>query len=120
MVATSPCRFDSMPAYLQENNGKIEISVRRLLGRDSAWTSDQGQAVYDVLLPYVESQTPVRLSFAEVDLITPTFLNAAVGQLCSSHTPAEIKEIVEMQRVPSKLLYKCLDNAVIYFERRKK
>ncbi|MRS05698.1 DUF4325 domain-containing protein [bacterium] len=60
---------------------KIKIRIIEIAGINCCVAACDGQKVHDSIADAFRENSKVELSFAEVDELTPAFLNAAIGQL---------------------------------------
>jgi len=100
----------------------VLISVFDLAGPE-CWMDTDGQLLYDKFVPLLREGKKVALSFKYVEMITPTFLNAAIGQLYSEFTEEQIRELLSVTDLgPEDLadLKKVVDNAKRYFASKDK
>jgi hypothetical protein len=84
-------------------------------------TTAGGQAVYDKIVPLLREGKKISLSFAKVELIIPTFLNVAIGQLYGVFTSEQIRELLtvtDMEPDHLVMLKAVVDNAKKYFANR--
>ena len=91
------------------------INIASLTGHIAASEAD-GQLVFQEILTRIRGMA-VTLDFAGVDVITPTFLNVAIGQLYGRYTEQFIKKRMTVQGLENDLtlLKKVVDNAKEYF-----
>jgi STAS-like domain of unknown function (DUF4325) len=98
--------------------GNISIFVFEVVSSSFCATSNDGQKVHDRLNAALKSGQKVILSFRNISLLTPTFLNAAVGQLYASFTEEDIRNLLEIQNMQPDdlvLLQRVVETAKHYF-----
>lgn len=86
-----------------------------------AVTTDDGQALYDRIAPLIRSGQHVVLSFEGMEVTTPTFLNAAVGQLYGGFDHGQIHALLSVRDATPEnlaLLQRVVENAKRYFANR--
>ncbi len=59
----------------------MEIPVREVIHSPLAMLDSQGQALHGVIVPFLDRDLQVHLSFAGIEDVDSVFLNAAIGQL---------------------------------------
>ncbi len=97
---------------------ELEISVYEAVGGDLCVASDDGQKVYDRLQAAIGAEKKTVLSFRNVSVLTPAFLNAAIGRLYGEFDENKIKELLEVQEMSPEdreLLRRVVENAKVYF-----
>jgi len=100
---------------------QIEISAFDVGGLD-CWAANDGQKVCDKISQVFQSNTKVSLSFKRVEVITPTFLNAAIGQLYGLFSEEQIHDLLtvtDIEQDDLALIKKVVGNAKKYFARWK-
>ena len=98
---------------------QVSISVYEVVGNGLCVASDDGQKVNDQIAVALRKGKKVRLSFKNVESLTATFLNAAVGQLYGEFSERKIKsnlEVVDMEPDDLFLLKRVVDTAKEYFK----
>ena len=96
----------------------ITIRVFDIIGGPLAVSTSDGQRLYDKIAPLLKAGTPVVLSFKQVDVLIPAFLNAAIGQLHDKLSKDRISELLSVRAlaVGDLEVLKCaIDNAKAYF-----
>ena len=68
-----------------------KIKIVAIVGNGFCTSSEDGQAVHDVVATVLRQGEQVLLSFEDVEDLTSAFLNAALGQLYSEFTEEEIR-----------------------------
>ena len=82
---------------------------------------ENGQHLYNLIVKAFEKEKKVILSFPNVEL-TPTFLNAAVGQLYNDYSIKFVKDHLSVENMPQDdiaLLKRVVDNAKSYYKKLK-
>lgn len=63
---------------------KITIKVANLIGSPLCISAEDGQKVFDKIVPLLKSGKQITISFENVSMLISLFLNVAIGQLYSS------------------------------------
>ncbi len=96
----------------------VRIRISEFIRNDTAVTSEEGENLYVKISEALGNRQAVILDFATISLVTPTFLNAAVGQLYGTYDSAFLKVYLKQDNMPREdrlLLKKVIDNARRYF-----
>lgn len=91
-----------------------EISIFAVVGTKFCVASEDGQKVYERVVPFLIHNVKVSLSFQNVTILTPAFLNAPIGQLYGDFSEDQIPSLLkpkEMQNDDIQLLRRVVDNA---------
>ena len=102
---------------------EIIIRVFDIIGSPLCVSTDDGQIIHDKIAPLLREGKKASVSFAKVETIISTFLNAAIGQLYGEFTDEQIKtflSVIDMEQSDLALLKRVVDNARIYFANREK
>lgn len=97
---------------------KITIRVADIIGSALCISSEDGQKVFDILKPLIESGKQVILSFERINTIISLFLNAAIGQLYGSFSEEQIQSQLEYSNMADddrEILERVVDNAQKYY-----
>jgi len=97
---------------------ELNISVFEITGDSHCVTSSAGQKVYDRLALALRNKRNVTLSFCNVTVLTPVFLNTAIGQLYGKFDREQIRSMLKVRDFPPDdlaLLKRVVDNATQYF-----
>ena len=117
-----------MVAILSQSDKKREdwsckmkslYNVSDVVGSPLCVSAEAGQKVYEKISQLVLRGLNVILSFDQIETITPTFLNAAVGQLHGKFTETQIRELLSVRGMDQQdlaLLKMVVDNAKLYFK----
>lgn len=95
------------------------ISVCDVVGSSIWVASEDGDKVYARLYAALNREVPVSLSFINVSMLTPAFLNAAFGQLFGYFDEEKIRKLVnveEMNYDDRSLLERVVDTAKEYYK----
>jgi hypothetical protein len=99
----------------------IPIRIRDVLGAPLAVSTEDGQALHDRIAPLLRAGQRVALGFGGIETITPTFLNAAVGQLYGKFEHGQIRALLSVHDAAPDdlaLLQRVVVNAKHYFANR--
>lgn len=97
------------------------IKITDVVGRSLCITMEDGQRVYDAISAALKEGKTVTLSFENIVIMIPTFLNSAIGQLYGEFDEQYIREhltainILESDKV---LLKRVVSNAKEYFKKK--
>ncbi|MDD3877051.1 MAG: STAS-like domain-containing protein [Bacteroidales bacterium] len=83
-----------------------------------AVTQQSGQLVFNKIDKILSLGLKVKIDFTNIEVITPAFLNAAIGQLYSKYASNELQEKIELQNVLPEdvgFFQKVINNAKVYF-----
>ncbi|RMD96482.1 MAG: DUF4325 domain-containing protein [Calditrichaeota bacterium] len=100
---------------------EITINLFEKLGSSAAVSTDDGDTLFKLISKALENEAQVVLDFTNIDFITSTFLNAAIGQLYSKYDSSFLKRhlrVKNMQEEDLVLLKKVVDRAKEYFENK--
>lgn len=100
---------------------KITINVYERIGGELAISSEGGEIVFNLLTKAFEQKAEVTLDFINIQIITPTFLNATMGQLYSKYTSQFLNshlKVVNLDNYDMELLKKVIENAKVYFKKQ--
>lgn len=93
------------------------LQVSQLIG-EYGITVDDGQRIYDYVLPHLQNNQQVELDFAGVSIFVSSFFNAAVGQLLRDFQTEDLNRLVKFSNLTSvgKLVLKqVIENAERYY-----
>lgn len=96
----------------------IPIRILDVVGGPLAVSTDDGQALHDRIAPLLRCRLRVALGFDGMQITTPTFLNAAVGQLYGEFEHGEIRALLSVRDAGPDdlaLLQRVVENAKHYF-----
>jgi STAS-like domain of unknown function (DUF4325) len=97
------------------------IRLIEVLGEPIAVSAADGQALHDHIAPILRSEKPVALCFGGMKITTPTFLNAAVGQLYGEFEHDKLRALLSVREAEPHdlaLLKRVVENAKHYFATR--
>jgi hypothetical protein len=75
----------------------IIVRVFDIVGGSICVSAEDGQRLYDKIVPLLREGKKVVLSFEQVDTLISAFLNAAIGQLYGEFSEEYIRELVSVR-----------------------
>jgi hypothetical protein len=102
---------------------EIRISIFEQIGSNAAVSSEDGELLHERILKGLESDVKVILDFINIELITSTFLNAAIGQLYSKFDNPFLRDRLKVENLAKEdldLLKKVVERAKEYFKDKEK
>lgn len=100
---------------------QIKINIFEQIGSSASVSSDDGDMLFERILKALERGVAVVLDFNNIELITSTFLNAAIGQLYSKYDSPFLKEHLKVENMSQEdlvILKKVVERAKEYFMNR--
>jgi hypothetical protein len=101
----------------------ITINIFEQIGGSAAVSSDDGGAIFNYIVKALNNKMKVILDFNNIELITSTFLNTAIGQLYSKYDSPFLKEHLQVENMAKediRLLKKVVERAKEYFKNKEK
>jgi hypothetical protein len=98
---------------------QVKIKIIEAAGINCCVAARDGQKVHDRIADAFRENSKVELSFAEIDELTPAFLNAAVGQLYGTFSAELIEKILSFSDLDPEdeiVLKRVMERAKGYFE----
>lgn len=103
---------------------EMPINIFELISSKAAVSSEDGEMLYRQIIKGLKKEDIViLLNFANIDLITSTFLNAAIGQLYNDYDSPFLREKLKIKNMPPEdvqLLKKVIERAKEYFKDKNK
>lgn len=99
----------------------MKIEIRTLVGEDCI-TLEDGQKVYEQLLPELKAGRPVEVDFQGVEVFASPFFNAAFGQLLRDFTGDDLNHLLtvtNLNPVGMSVLRRVIENSKRYFGDKK-
>ncbi len=103
-------------------NNRVSIRVADLVGGSLCISAEDGQKVFEKILPLLKNGKPVTISFDHVNMVISLFLNIAIGQLYGSFSEDEVRALVRVEGLSGddmELLKRVVDNAKRYYSNPK-
>lgn len=94
------------------------LSIYSLVGKSFCTNVDDGQLLYDLLYRTLKAKQVIALDFQNIEMITPTFLNIAIGQLYRDFAVEFIRAhltVVNMLPEDMALLKRVVDTAKLFY-----
>jgi len=101
----------------------ITINIFEEIGGSAAVSSDDGEAIFNHIVKALNNKRKVIIDFNNIELITSTFLNTAIGQLYSQYDSPFLKEHLQVENMAKEdiqLLKKVVEIAKEYFKNKEK
>jgi len=101
----------------------VTVRVFDIVGGPLCVSADDGQRVYDKIVPLLGEGKKVALSFEQVETLISAFLNAAIGQLYSKFPEDKIRELLavcDMDDEDIVVLKRVIENAKAYAKNPKR
>lgn len=97
---------------------EIKINIFKLIGIELAVFPDAGEILYRCIIKGLKNNIII-LDFKDIKLITPTFLNSAIGQLYYDHSSSFLRGHLKLEHMLVEdmyLLKKVISNAKAYYQ----
>ena len=101
----------------------IRIRIFEIVAGEAAVSSEDGENVYKRISKALENGVNVALDFNNIELITSSFLNTAIGQLYHKYDSPFLRKrlrVANMEKEDMELLKRVVERAKEYFKDRKK
>ena len=70
----------------------VYINIAEKIGSPSALTQEQGNLIYNEILPVIQQGDQVTLDFDQIERMISPFLNNAIGQLYGTYNSEQISD----------------------------
>ncbi len=93
------------------------VKIRELVG-ENCITQEDGQKVYDLIHPEIQSGETVQLVFSSVGVFASPFFNAAIGQLLKDTKPETLNQLLKIDHLTDTgkvVLKRVIENAKQYY-----
>lgn len=97
------------------------LVISDIIGGDSAVSTESGTLVFKQLEEALTKGDMVVLDFNGIELMTTAFLNAAIGQLYSTHSSEQLNRLLKLENVADDdriLFKKVVTRAKEYFSNK--
>lgn len=94
------------------------IKVVDLIGSPYCISTEDGEKVFDKVVPFLKNGKPVTISFVDATMVVPVFLSFAIGDLYGSFTEGDIQSLVKVEGLSAKdmnLLKIAMANSKAYY-----
>ena len=98
---------------------RIAIDIFNIVGGQLCFSSDDGEKVYKLLKKALDVGEAIIISFRKINVITPTFLNSAIGQLYRDFPETVIEEKIQFADIEPddlKIVNKVKSTAKLFYE----
>jgi len=99
----------------------LKLKITDLVGEHCV-TSDDGQKVYEQIVPRIKSNEKVCLDFGGVSVFASPFFNFAVGQLLKDFSPDKLNSLISVDNLTSdgtSVWKRVIQNAKEYYQNPK-
>jgi hypothetical protein len=100
-------------------NLQTNINVANVIGDVYGVEADEGQKMYALVKKAFAEDHKVVLSFLNIEMLTPAFLNTAVGQLYKDYSEEKIKENLRVENISTSgkvILKRVVDTAKLFYK----
>ena len=97
---------------------EAKVSAYEVVGSPFCVASGDGEKVFELLAAALENERKVALSFRNVDVLSPAFLNTAIGQLYGPFPEEKIRSSIRLEDMKpddQEMLKRVVENAKCYF-----
>lgn len=97
---------------------QVTIRVADIIGSPLCISAEDGQKVYEKLVPLLKQDRKVTISFERVTTIISLFLNAAIGQLYGDFDEDRLNSLLSVTNMTDddlEMLKRVVDNAKRYY-----
>jgi len=95
------------------------INIFDVVGGKAAVSTEDGDRLFETIIAFLEKDFEVALDFANIETLTSTFLNAAIGQLYSKYDSPFLREHLRVNNLAPEdrdLMLKIIERAKEYFK----
>ncbi len=95
------------------------INIFDVVGGKAAVSTEDGERLFQTIIAFLEKDVEVVLDFVNIETLTSTFLNAAIGQLYSKFESPFLLEhlsVSNLQPEDKELMVKIIERAKEYFK----
>lgn len=99
----------------------LYINIVDKIGSPSALTQEQGNLIYDAIIPAIRQGDQVTLDFDQVESMISPFLNNAIGQLYGKYNSEQIADCLILKNFPDEkkaTLNTVISNAKKFYSNR--
>ncbi len=97
------------------------INIFDGVGGKAAVSTEDGDGLFKTIIAFLEKDFKVILDFVNIETLTSTFLNAAIGQLYSKYDSPFLREhlsVSNLQPEDKELMVKIIKRAKEYFKEK--
>ena len=102
---------------------KKNIRIVDIVGGNAAVSTEDGNDLFKEISKFLDREIIVNLDFTNIDTMTSTFLNAAIGQLYSKYKSEYLQKylkVLNLEEVDRELLIRVIERAKEYFKDKEK
>ena len=99
----------------------VYINIAEKIGSPSALTQEQGNLIYNEILPVIQQGDQVTLDFDQIERMISPFLNNAIGQLYGTYNSEQISDCLIIKGFPDEkkaTLNTVISNAKKFYSNR--
>jgi LytS/YehU family sensor histidine kinase len=99
--------------------GQKIIKIFEVVGSKVAVSTEDGDSLFETIIAFLERDFEVVLDFANIETLTSTFLNAAIGQLYSKYDSHFLRKHLSTSNLlpeDKELMIKIIERAKEYFK----
>ena len=99
--------------------GQKTINIFDVVGGKAAVSTEDGDSLFETISAFLEKDFEVVLDFINIETLTSTFLNAAIGQLYSRFEGPFLREHLRVNNLAPEdreLMIKIIERAKEYFK----
>lgn len=101
---------------------RISVRVADIIGSPVCISAEDGQKVFEKIVPLLKEGKKITLSFERVDILISLFLNVAIGQLYDTFSEEDIRALVKVAGLDDddiEMLRRVVENAKRYYSNQK-
>ena len=80
----------------------VKISAYSIVGSSHCILAEDGEKVYGKIKEALDKDKPVELSFSNIELLTPAFINAKIRKLYESFSEEKIRKSLFVRNISDK------------------
>lgn len=97
------------------------FTILQIIESPSALTREQGQKIYDAIIPLLQKNIKIILDFKDIESIITPFLNVAIGKLYKDYSSEQLQHLLTLKNIPTGTASKfqiVIDNAKEYYSNK--
>lgn len=94
------------------------FNIAELIESPSALTREQGNIVYQTIIPLFKKDEHVTLDFCDIESLITPFLNVSIGKLYETYSSEQLNSLLSIENIPNGTSTKfqaVIDNAKLYY-----
>lgn len=99
-------------------NENITIKIADIIGSNLCISSEDGQKVFDKIIPLIKDGKKINISFERIETIISLFLNSSIGQLYGEFNEDALREQLTVSHLEGddfEILKRVIENAKSYY-----